>query len=146
MASVELTWPIRDWPNPNRDRREHWAKNAKKARAIREAAGVQGAIEELLNRPLKSPVEVRMAWAFPDRRPRDLENWSSKALLDGLVDSGLIAGDDHAHIVKTERVLDPARSPKGHLRVTVTITERPPDSNGPQRAATRAGLTTQSET
>lgn len=123
QASVTLTWPISQWPNPNRDRRLHWAVNAKRAKAIRASAKIAALQTMFTIAPLRSPVEVELMWAFPDRRPRDLENWSSKALLDGITDAGLIADDSSAHIARTVRTQDPERSPRGHLRVTVTITE-----------------------
>lgn len=123
-ATIQLTWPMAKWPNPNRDRKKHWTRERSEARAIRTTAqslGVQALTRGTT--PMRSPIAVTLAWAFPDARERDLENWSSKALLDGLVDSGLIAGDSTRHIVRTERVEDPERSPKGMLRVTVVLAE-----------------------
>lgn len=123
-ATVRLTWPIAHWPNPNRDRGKHWSRERREAREIRTAAALLGQQALAKVKPLRSPVNVHMLWSFPDARERDLENWSSKALLDGLVDSGLIAGDSTRHIAHTERDEDPERSERGTIRVTVTITER----------------------
>lgn len=118
---VTLTWPIAAWPNPNRDRKKHWTREREEARNIRAAGKMHGqkALRKLS--PFPSPIHVTLTWAFPDRRERDLENWSSKALIDGLVDSGLIAGDSTKHITQTTRKLDPERTPKGVLRVAVHI-------------------------
>lgn len=124
--TIRLAWPIKAWPNPNRDRRKHWTTERAEARNIRAAAHALGTQALTKTAPIPSPVVVTLKLGFPDARPRDLENWSSKALLDGLVDSGIIAGDSHRDIVRTVRELDPERSDKGHIRVTVTIaSERP---------------------
>ena len=122
-AIVRLTWPIAAWPNPNRDRKKHWTKEREEARNIRAMGKSLG--QQALDKcgPIPSPVHVILTWAFPDRRERDLENWSSKALIDGIADSGLIAGDSTKHIARVTREVDVVRSEKGKLRVTVRIEE-----------------------
>lgn len=122
-ATVTLTWPLASWPNPNRDRRKHWTRERAEARAIRGAAAEAGADQVTIVGTVPSPVQVTLHWAFPDGRQRDLENWSSKALIDGIVDSGLITGDSHTDIVRIVRDLDPERSERGTLRVTAEIEE-----------------------
>lgn len=122
-AIVRLTWPIAAWPNPNRDRRKHWTREREEARNIRAMGKSLGQQALDKHQPLTSPIHVTLTWAFPDRRERDLENWSSKALIDGIADSGLIAGDSTKHIARVTREVDVVRSEKGKLRVTVRIEE-----------------------
>lgn len=122
-AAIQLTAAISQWPNPNRDRKKHWTRERAEARAIRATAHALGIAAKAKSGGLKSPIEVTMAWAFPDRRERDLENWSSKALLDGCVDSGLIQGDSSRHIIRTVRIEDRGGSEKGQIKVTCTFKE-----------------------
>jgi len=118
---VELTWPIRDFPNPNRDRRLHWAQQRKREGAIRQAVGALAwKATRDIGGQLATPVTVSFTIGFPDNRERDLENWSSKGFLDGIVDGGLLPGDSSRHIVKVERV-EGERSPKGHITMTARI-------------------------
>ena len=119
MTTVTLTWPLKTWPNPNRDRRKHWTKQREEGRNIRAAACV--AATKAMGAPFTAPVALTLAWAFPDKRSRDLENYSSKALVDGITDSGLIADDDARHIVSVTKLIDPERTPTGMLKVTATF-------------------------
>jgi len=126
-ASVSLTWPLAAWPNSNADRRKHWTRQRREARAIRQAARIEAARLRDVIAPavvqLHGPVAVTLRFAFPDARHRDLDNYSAKALIDGLVDSGILADDDHRHIASVTRTLDPIKTLRGHLRVTVEIEE-----------------------
>lgn len=47
---------------------------------------------------ITAPVEVRLRYRFKDRRRRDLDNFSGKFLLDGLV--GTVLPDDDTHWVR----------------------------------------------
>lgn len=118
-ARVVLTWPVRAWPNPNRDRHKHWARERREGRDIRTAAHI---IARQKRVSVASPVHVEVVWTFPDGRDRDIENWSTKALLDGIVDAGLITDDNARKLARIEKAIDKtARTPRGYLRVAVTI-------------------------
>lgn len=115
--TASLEWPIDTWPNSNSDRRKHWTRQRREARAIRSAAA------KLALTPATGPVRLTFTFAFPDRRRRDLDNYSVKAYIDGLVDSRAIAADDHQTVTAVTRTLDPERTERGRMRVTVTIEE-----------------------
>lgn len=118
-ARVTLTWPVQAWPNPNRDRRKHWTRERREGREIRNAAHVIARSQRVT---VASPVAVSIVWTFPDGRDRDIENWSSKALLDGIVDAGLIPDDNARKLARIEKSIDrTTRTPRGYLRATVTI-------------------------
>lgn len=118
---IVIDWPIAAWPNPNRDRRKHWTRERREAREIRSAAHVLGCQSGLT---FTKPVNVTVTWAFPDKRRRDADNFSCKALIDGLVDAGVLADDDTTRVLSlTKRIDTTARTPKGHMRATITITE-----------------------
>ena len=122
-ASVRLIWPLASWPNPNRARRQHWAHNGSQASAIRTAAKLLALQALTRTKPLTPPVHMHLAFAFPDKRSRDLLNVDTKALVDGVVDSGLIAEDNWAHVPLVTIEYDDHKTERGHLRVTVTLTE-----------------------
>ena len=142
-ATVRLTWPLAKWPTPNK--RLHPMARANQVKAIRTAAALLG--QQALTRtgPVTVPCEITVAFGFPDGRRRDIANFEAKHAIDGLVDAGLIADDSWREVPRMVLEHDPEPSEKGQLRVTITITEaRPPDKDGPQGAATPAGLTTTS--
>jgi Holliday junction resolvase RusA-like endonuclease len=116
-ATVTLNWPINTWPNSNRDRHKHWTKQRREAAEIRVAAF---SLARGMH-PVETPANMTVSFAFPDKRRRDLDNYSIKAFVDGLVDSGLIPDDDHAHVTSVTRTLDPAKTDKGTLRITVQL-------------------------
>lgn len=122
-VTVSLEWPLREWPNSNADRKKHWAVQRKEARAIRTIASTL-ALQALAKcEPFTKPVHLTASFGFPDRRPRDLDNYSLKAYIDGIVDGGLLRDDNLRQVVSVTRVGSPERSPKGQIRVTLTITE-----------------------
>jgi len=122
VVKFAITQPISVWPNPNRDRRMHWAKQRTRERTIRTHAHI--AAKNIYNTtgPLLSPVTITLEIGFPDKRQRDLENWSSKGLIDGIVDSGLLQNDSSQHVTKTIRIQGPP-SPKGTITMTIHIEE-----------------------
>lgn len=118
-AVVVIEWPIVAWPNSNRDRHKHWRVKRREARMIRTAAHVIAQQERVT---VSSPVSVEVAWVFPDARDRDIENWSTKALMDGIVDAGVLADDNARKLARISKHIDlDARTPRGYLRATVTI-------------------------
>lgn len=81
--------------------RHHWAVKAKMVKVIRLGAFSQAKCMGL--KPLNGPVSVAFVWTVTDRRRRDAgaSTPTLKAALDGIVDSGLLAGD-HSAIVTAE--------------------------------------------
>lgn len=116
-TSLKMHWPLRDWPNSNADRRKHWTRQRKEAREIRAAA--RALAQDIP--PVETPVNVTVLFGFPDKRRRDLDNYSVKAALDGIVDSRIIPGDDTAHIASVTRRLDQRKSSKGEICVTIQL-------------------------
>ena len=122
-ATVTLTWPISTYPNPNRDRRKHWAKKATEAANIRASAKMATLQTMFTKAPITGRVQLTLTYAFPDKRTRDLLNFDTKAFLDGVVEAGLIEDDSHEIMRPIVIDLDPEKSPKGHLTVTATFEE-----------------------
>lgn len=96
--TVTLTLP---WPaaalSPNA--RVHWAVKAKAAREAKQTAFVVARQYRATShdwRGLAPPVALLVTFYAPDRKARDTDNLiaSLKAGIDGLVQSGLLTGDD----------------------------------------------------
>lgn len=78
-------------PPLNANQRLHWANKARMTAQIREAAGLcaRGVI------PPCERVKVRLLWCVSDKRRRDPSNVmpTQKAVVDGLVDAGVVPDD-----------------------------------------------------
>lgn len=86
---------------PTANGREHWRRKAALTRHWRALAMVLARRE--LNtgrwqRLDRAHITITLDW--PDQRRRDPANWSplAKAIVDGLVDAGVLPDDDHRHV------------------------------------------------
>jgi len=118
-----------DWRRPplTMNDRLHWARKAEKTRMMRGAA--QWAAKGARLPTDLHHVTVGLSWVVNDRRRRDGgENLAPtyKALLDGLVDYGLVADDDPAHVTRGPSVVvyRPDEVPHVELHVTFGGTRR----------------------
>ena len=102
-----LVMPIARLINSNQ--REHWAPRAAKTREMRETARIKA--RGLA--PIDGPAELTVTFAFPDRRRRDLDNYSIKAAIDGAVDAHVIADDRSTVLRNVTRIPAQECSPKG---------------------------------
>ncbi len=119
MTSFVLLVPITQMDNSNH--RTHWAVRARKQRQLR--AQAKAACQGL--NPLAGRLTLTVSFRFPDKRHRDLDNYSLKAAVDGAVDAGLIP-DDRSTILHTFiRTRDETRAPRGYVRLHFTYTQDP---------------------
>ncbi len=118
---VVITWPLKDWPTPNR--RLHPMARANLAKAIRTHAALVGQQARARHGQIAVPCLVRVAFGFPDGRRRDVSNFEAKHAIDGLVDAGLLPDDSWREVPRMVLEHDPDPSEKGQLRVTVTFEE-----------------------
>lgn len=84
------------------NQRQHWAHKARTTTKLRSLAHYTTIphIHHLRLEPLgRAHLTVRVGW--PDKRRRDVANLSPtiKALIDGIVDAGLLPDDDDRHLV-----------------------------------------------
>lgn len=120
-----------DWRRPPlmMNDRAHWTMKAKQTRLMRQAASWQARAARL---PADLPhVTVALTWVVNDRRRRDGgENLSPtfKALLDGLVDYGLIADDDPTHVTRGQSLIAYRPGETPHIELHITL-------NGPDKKA-----------
>lgn len=76
-----------------------------------------------INKKPKKPFEraiVKITYYFPDKRRRDPDNYSGKFILDGLVDSNIIADDSFFNI---KLILD-AKTDRDKPRTMVEVWDR----------------------
>lgn len=90
MKDLTLPWPPKPIHSHNsgswRDR----------ARAVSEYRFASAAIARSTCQPIQPPVVGHMIIRAPDRRLRDVLNWAhaAKPAIDGIVDAGVLPGDD----------------------------------------------------
>ena len=97
VLTIELAQP-QEWLSLNK--RYHWSRRSTLTRYWRQmAAAAAPKARHGQEWPLPR-CRVQVTYVVPDRRRRDVTNWSltSKALVDGLVDCG-VWPDDHAGYV-----------------------------------------------
>lgn len=63
--------------------------------------------------------EISQTIFYPNNRRHDIDNSTPKAILDGLVESGMIIDDDSIHIIRlTLQCFVDAKHPRTELRIT----------------------------
>lgn len=120
MTELTLTMPAAQVNNSNR--RQHWSLTAANRSLMRTMAGIEG--RRLAQ--VAGPVHLVAEFEFPDRRVRDLDNFEIKGAIDGLVDARVLPDDDRTRLVAVTRRTGPGRSPKGRIRIHITLTEEQP--------------------
>jgi crossover junction endodeoxyribonuclease RusA len=91
-------------PNPNRTRRYHWRARHRADQEWRQAGRLSA---HGLRRTPMQRATLDVVHVVPDRRRRDLDNLTAsiKAVLDGIVDAGVIADDSSRVLVSvTHRI------------------------------------------
>ena len=86
-------------PTVNATRRLHPMARAAEMRRWRGAAYMLGRDAWPYDHPI-DPAELELVFVVPDRRIHDLDGLvgAAKPLIDGLVDAGILAGDDTRHV------------------------------------------------
>jgi hypothetical protein len=86
------------------NQRQHWAPKARTTADLRQLGhihAVNSSQSWIAGQPLmpRAHLTVRVGW--PDKRRRDVANISPtiKALIDGIVDAGLLLDDDDTHLI-----------------------------------------------
>ena len=130
MTTTHTLWLPYDRPPLTANQRfGHWAAKARITADVRRTT-------MLLARAAKLPrncehVTVALHYVPRDRRRRDASNLmpTQKAVVDGLVDAGLVADDTPEYVTETIPTIDPpsreAPGPRGG-RLYLTITEGDP--------------------
>ncbi len=118
------TWDIRlPWTTPpaSANDRDHWRVKARKVADIRWAA-TACVFRDVLAHELDR-VAVGLTYVPRDRRRRDPDNLVVplfKALVDGIVDAGIVPDDTPAYVLRSMPVI---AEPDGDPRLVLTIRE-----------------------
>jgi len=115
---VRLPW---DKPPASANDRDHWRVKARKVRAIRDTA----AALVLLTHPdvASCRIAVGLTYVPRDKRRRDPDNLVVplfKALVDGIVDAGIVPDDTPEYVIRSMPQILP---PDGDPRLYLTIRE-----------------------
>lgn len=107
------------WMNENEMRKLHWSKRSYLADYWRQLTAMKTK-QAWRRKPALEKVRVVVTFFWPDVRRRDPGNWSltSKAIVDGLVDGGLVADDDMKHVIGPDH-----RGGHGRRRIEVRVYE-----------------------
>jgi hypothetical protein len=106
----------------NANDRPHWSKRNRITGQLRSDAHVMA---RYLKIPRLARARIDAIYEPPDARRRDAGNWypTYKALIDGVVDAGVLPDDDHTHLDGPFMRIGPVH-PGG--RVVLVITELEP--------------------
>lgn len=118
MSTTITLTPPAEFINANQ--RLHHMQRAILTKAWRRAA--ESAIDRLgTHRPIYKRARIVVAYRFPTNHRREVSNLqpTSKAIVDGLVDAGLLPDDSDAHCVGPD---NRRHIPNGDPLVTITIT------------------------
>lgn len=123
-----ITFTLRfDWPRPplTLNGREKWPEKARKTRMMRQTASWAARAARM---PADLPhVTVGLTWVVKDRRRRDGgENLAPtlKALIDGLVDYGVVVDDDQAHVTRGPSAVAYRPEETPHIELHITLDGR----------------------
>lgn len=118
--TIRLPWPA---PPASANDRDHWRVKARKVAEIREAGYVAAQAAVGIETSTATRFEVGLTYVPRARRRRDPDNLVTplmKALVDGVVDSGLVPDDTAAYILRTFPVI---AEPDGDPRLLLVIRE-----------------------
>ncbi len=101
--------------------RLHWAVKASRTKRLREMA----ALESWSLAPFEVQARLLAFIGYPRNGRADPGNSAPtvKALIDGLVDGGVLADDDHEHLLGPDYRRDPATGVTGLWRVRIVLEE-----------------------
>ncbi|RYE40901.1 MAG: hypothetical protein EOP24_39035 [Hyphomicrobiales bacterium] len=103
----------------SQNHRLHFRAKADKVAELRLLGRAIGSCHDRVQTPCHMAVEI----GWPDNRLRDRSNAAPtvKALLDGLVDAGVLCHDDDRHIL-SELTTSHVEGDKGRIHLTITLT------------------------
>jgi len=119
VSGVYVSFDIhRDyWLNANQ--RMHWAQRKNRTAYLRELA----ATSCHQARRFKEPVHIVATVSTPTNSRFDPPNAAPtvKALIDGIVDAGVIPDDDHEHVPRVSFERGPKTGKRGRYKITLTL-------------------------
>lgn len=129
-ARLEVPLPLRKRPWLSSNDRDHWGRRKGLTEYYRHTACQ---IAKDLDVPTFEMVALDVALAFGDNRRRDAHNYlpTVKAIIDGLVDAGVLYDDSDRYVVSTTIRRDET-CPKGVSLVIEGVANAADDGHGKQ--------------
>lgn len=103
----------------SQNHRLHFRVKADRVAQLRLLGRAVGSCHDRVDTPCHMTVDI----GWPDKRRRDRSNAAStvKALLDGVVDAGILSDDSDLHITR-ETYTSHVEGDKGRVHLTITLT------------------------
>lgn len=103
----------------SQNHRLHFRVKADRVAQLRLLGRAVGSCHDRVDTPCHMTVDI----GWPDKRRRDRSNAAStvKALLDGVVDAGILTDDSDLHITR-ETYTSHVEGDKGRIHLTITLT------------------------
>ena len=116
--AIDLDVPAALWLTANG--REHWREKARRTKALRALAHARCTPRTTR---YGGPVNVTAIISYPTARKADPSNAAPtvKALLDGIVDAGVLGDDDHRHVPRVSFERGPDTKTRGLYRVCIDL-------------------------
>ena len=121
MLTLTIDVPRTIWLSSNQ--RLHWRTKADRTQALRTLANVTARNTGL--KPIDGPVTITTHIGYPPNVHRvDPGNAhpTSKALIDGLVDAGILTDDSSDHVIDGGHRRDPTSGQPGTYRIRLELT------------------------
>jgi crossover junction endodeoxyribonuclease RusA len=118
LFRINLPWTL---PPLTANQRMHWRAKARVTKDVRQVASLLGR-----KAPRTEMLVVTLHYRPRDRRRRDRHNlWPTvKALVDGLVDAGIVPDDDAEHLSTPEPVIHQPNGTKAALWLELDYPQR----------------------
>lgn len=119
MSTLTFTIPRSLWLTANK--KLHWADEMRRKRTLRALAAA-----EARNHEPMGTVHIAAFIGYLTTGRADPGNAAPllKPLIDGLVDGGLLADDDHTHVIGPTYLRDPKSPTPGHYTVRLVLTSQ----------------------
>ena len=121
MTEIIIPIPESEWISANM--RPHWAAKARRSAALRQR-GFWAAKRAKVERYQCLHVTAFVQYATAGRADPANAGPAVKALIDGLVDAGVLPDDDSAHLVGPDFRREPGRCQRGWHRVRLVLTDQ----------------------
>lgn len=120
--NLTFTIPNSRWLSSNQ--RLHWASKAKRTADLRAIGAMKAHLDGTRH---TEPVHITAHIGYPTAGRADPANAypTIKALIDGMVQAGLLVDDSHEWVAGPDMRRDPVKCERGHHTVRLEIVARP---------------------
>lgn len=117
QITLRLDLGTDELPTANVTRKEHHFAQARKAKILREQVHIMARRKGAV--PVPARLTAHISWG--DNIHRDVDNVSLKAIIDGLVDAGVLPDDWWQPLPQVMRIAGPIHGIRGRVHLEVTV-------------------------